>query len=775
MSTMNFAHLHVHTHYSILEGHSLIPDLFERAEELRMPAIAITDHGNMYGVKEFFNCAKEHPAVKPIIGCEVHVPEGDLVLLAKNYSGYKNLMKIVTEANVNGYCDKPRISYEFIQKHSEGLICLSGSASGELPQAILADDMAMAEQIIKWHKSVFGEDYYLEVMKHKAEGPGLPDELYEAQCRYCDALFRLAGKYNINVVATNDVHFVKAGDAPLHDRLVCLETNSFIDDPYRHRYTRQEYLKTEEEMLSLFPEHPEVLTNTIEIVGKVEAYSIGRDVELPELQFDADFGKDLDRYLEKYGEIIKEGTFAPIGDEKDIAFQRSAAFLCHLAFTGAEKRYGNPLPCGHSERIGYELREIIRRHCQDYFLIVQDLVSAMRSRGVMVGPGRGSAAGSAVCYCLGITNLDPIKNGLLLEHFLSPGHNSMPVISIEFENHEEAIAYLKAKYGSDHVCHVISFATLGRTSAIKAVSRISHLSIKYGNQLAARAFGHPDNYEELLRNATGGEKEILHYAKGLERRTHFVGVHSCAIVIGREPISDYVPLTRVRLSEAGEDIIVTQYDVRYVDECGLARLNLLRLHPLAVINDCQKMIRARHQEDFNVDNIPLNLQSDKFHSASQALISSQTAWMKCHYPAEYYTAQLDNACSAEDVMDIIEDCKSHGITVLGPIVNKSAACSFVDDDGNIQQGLQNISGIPLFCVEAIIREREQNGEYEDINDFIERTCQFIDRTCIDKLLSAGALDCLGYNPDIVRQMRRADSEDIDELLAYSKRLYQEHK
>lgn len=237
---MEFAHLHVHTHYSILDAHSLIPDLFERAEELQMPAIAITDHGNMYGVKEFFNCAKKHPTVKPIIGCEVYVSKGDhrghekkmfhLVLLAKNYRGYQNLMKIVSEANVYGYYYKPRISHEFIQEHSEGLICLSGCVDGELPQAILANDMQKAEQIIQWHKNIFGDDYYLEVMKHKPEAPDLSDELFESQCWYCDEIFRLAEKFRIKVVATNDVHFVRAEDASLHDSLLCLETNSFVDD-----------------------------------------------------------------------------------------------------------------------------------------------------------------------------------------------------------------------------------------------------------------------------------------------------------------------------------------------------------------------------------------------------------------------------------------------------------------------------------------------------------------------------------------------------------------
>ena len=935
---MEFAHLHVHTHYSILDAHSLIPDLFERAEELQMPAIAITDHGNMYGAKEFFNCAKKHPTVKPIIGCEVYVSKGDhrghekrmyhLVLLAKNCRGYQNLMKIVSEANVYGYYYKPRISHEFVQEHSEGLICLSGCAAGELPQAILAGDMQKAEQIIQWHKNVFGDDYYLEVMKHKPEDPELSDELYESQCCYCDAIFRLAEKYKIKVVATNDVHFVRAEDASLHDSLLCLETNSFVDDPCRRRYTQQEYLKTEEEMLSLFPGHPEVLTNTMDVVNKVEAYSLDREIELPVFQPDADFERDLDQYLKKYKDIIKEGASSPVGDLEGMTYQRSAAYLCHLTFKGAEKRYGSPLPSEHKERLEYELKVILRRRCPDYFLIVQDLVNAMKAKGVMVGPGRSSAAGSAVCYCLGITNVEPIEYFLLFERFLNPDQITMPSIDLDFENHKEAMAYLKEKYGADHVCQVITFATLGRSNSIKAVSRINHQSIKYGNKLAELASGHPDNYKDLLENATGREKEILQYAKGLEKRIHHVGVHACAIVIGRNPISDYVPLARIKHSESGEYLIVTQYDGKHVDECGLLMLNLLGLHTLAVINDCQKMIRERYGIDFNIDAIPINdeatyklyergdtvglfqfeshnlkpwlkrLQPKKFddlvainalyrpgsmdylpvycarkngkkavtyelpemeeflfdtygvtiyqeqimllsrklagfsktdadllrraiskrkmmilaklkvqfinggsakgypeeklsriwddwvkrglfmfnksHSACYALISYQTAWLKLHYPEEFLAVLLNNACSAEDAIEIIKDCKAHGIEVFGPNVNKSEANSYVDEVGNIWQGLNTIAGLPYYCVDSIVRERTQNGKYDSIYDLIERNCGSLDRTCLERLLSAGALECLGYSRKESGQLRKGDYNIIDDLLYHARLFNNDH-
>ena len=508
---MSFVHLHVHTQYSILDGLSSIEQLFNRADELGMPALAITDHGNMYGVKEFFKYAKKHPNVKPIIGCEVYVSKGDhrlrekgyyhLILLAKNYTGYLNLVKIVSEGHVNGMYYRPRVSHEVIEKYHEGLICSSACMAGEVPRAILAHDDKAVEKAILWHKRVFGEDYYLEVMKHKTEVPGLDNELYKNQCYYDEEIFRLAQKYDIKVIATNDAHFVRKEDGPVHDRLICLTTNSYLDDPGRLRYTQQEYIKSEEEMLSLFPDHPEALENTLEVAAKVESYSIDREPVLPVYEIDPAFMADIGTYLEKYKDIIDAGRCDKHGTYRGDGFCHSVAYLCHLTYLGAHQRYGETLTPEQEERIDFELKTICRMGFPDYFLIVQDYIAASRAAGSMVGPGRGSAAGSVVAYCLKITNLDPIKYQLLFERFLNPDRISMPDIDVDFEDLTKAHDYVEKKYGADHVSRVITFGTMAAKSAIKDVARISHVSIDESNRLTKMV---PDR----LQNEKGEDVKI---------------------------------------------------------------------------------------------------------------------------------------------------------------------------------------------------------------------------------------------------------------------------
>ncbi len=427
---MAFVHLHVHTQYSILDGFSSISTLFDRAEEMGMPALAITDHGNMYGVKEFFKFAGKHVdkatghfKVKPIIGCEVYVTRHydpkikdsehrsyyHLILLAKNFDGYKNLMKIVSQGHIEGlYYGKPRVSHEIIEKYHENLCC-SACLAGEIPKNIVAGKMDEARKAIEWHKRVFGDDYYLEVMLHKTEVPGLSLEVYEEQKISNEGIFQLAQEMGVKVVATNDVHFVNKEDGPAHDHLICLNTGKKINEEPRLHYTQQEYLKSEEEMAALFPDHPEVLENTLEIASKVEEYQIDRDHVLPKYQIDQAFLDDLDNYLNIYKDVIEVGKCDKKGNYRGDEFCKSVAYLCHITYEGAKRRYGETLTAEQSERIDFELKTICRMGFPDYFLIVQDYIAASRAKGSMVGPGRGSAAGSVVAYCLGITNLDPIK------------------------------------------------------------------------------------------------------------------------------------------------------------------------------------------------------------------------------------------------------------------------------------------------------------------------------------------------------------------------------
>ena len=653
---MSFVHLHVHTQYSILDGLSDIEKLFTRARELGMPALAITDHGNMYGVKEFFKFAYDksnlgedkQPLVKPIIGCEVyvtrhydhHLKDNDhrryyhLILLAKNYEGYKNLMRICTEGHVEGMYYKPRVSHEVIEKYHENLICCSACLAGEIPRDILDGNIEAAREAVRWHKRIFGEDYYLEVMQHKTEVPGLDDDVYRAQMVVNPVLFELAREEGIKVVATNDVHFILREDGPAHDRLICLTTNSDIDDPKRLRYTQQEFLKSEEEMAALFPDHPEVLANTLEVAGKVETYKIDHDYILPKYHIDETFLANIDTHLEKYREFIEAGKNDPKGNYRGDDFCKSVAYLCHLTYEGAKIRYGETLTDEQSDRIAFELKTISSMGFPDYFLIVQDYIRAMRKQGWLVGPGRGSAAGSVVAYCLWITNLDPIKYQLLFERFLNPERISMPDIDVDFENLEAAHRYVEETYGADHVSRVITFGTMLAKGAIKDVARISHVSIDESNRLSKMVPARlservrnekgqmeeknvkvtlkncfrlvPEFKDELAKDNNDLNKEVLEYAEQLEGSIRQVGMHACATIIGPGNLSDYIPICLSKDKDTGQDVWTSQYDGHYIEECGLLKMDFLGLNTLSIIHKTLDLIKEGHGIDIDIEAIPID-------------------------------------------------------------------------------------------------------------------------------------------------------------------------
>ena len=651
---MSFVHLHVHTQYSILDGQASIENLFNRAEELGMPALAITDHGNLFGVKEFFKFAKKHPSVKPIIGCEIYVSKGDhrikekgyyhLILLAKNYEGYKNLVKIVSEAHINGMYYRPRVSHEIIEKYHEGLICSSACLAGEVPRAIMAHDDAAVEKAILWHKRVFGEDYYLEVMKHKTEVPGQSLELYEQQCYYTGEIFRLAQKYGVKVIATNDSHFVRKEDGPAHDRLICLTTNADVNDPDRLHYTQQEYLKSEEEMRALFPDHPEAIENTLEVAAKVDSYEIDRGHVLPRFELPESFMAEIDSYRERYATVIAEGSHETSTDKdgnetktyRGDEFCNSVAYLCHLCYEGARKRYGDTLDEVQSERLDFELKTISRMGFPDYFLIVQDFINWAKRNGISVGPGRGSAAGSAVAYCLGITNLDPIRYDLLFERFLNPERISMPDIDVDFDDdgRYRVIQYVQEKYGVDHISHVITFGTMAAKLAIKDVARISGLSIDESNRLTKMIPDRPfvqtetaengekveKSYKVNLKNClkfvpefrneaeNGSElvREVIKYACALEGSIRQTGIHACAMIIGRGNLTDYIPITTGADKATGQTVWVSQYEGSYIEEVGMLKMDFLGLKTLSIIKECLRLIKERHGVDIDIEAIPID-------------------------------------------------------------------------------------------------------------------------------------------------------------------------
>ncbi|MDD4655638.1 MAG: DNA polymerase III subunit alpha, partial [Bacteroidales bacterium] len=592
----SFVHLHVHTQYSILDGAAFISQLFSKASADKQPALAITDHGNMFGVKEFLDTAKKYPDVRPIVGCEVYVaPEGrllrknkeeattcHLVLLAKNMTGYHNLIKLVSQAWIDGFYYKPRIDHELLEQYHEGLIASSACLAGELPRHILAGRMGEAEELIMWYKRLFGDDYYIELQRHQTllDIPHVKTT-YELQKQIEPHLIFLARKNDIKLLATNDVHFVNFEDAPAHDRLICVATNDDVTDENRKlRYTQQEYLKSCEEMYALFADVPDALQNSLEIAEKVEIYEINRDPILPHF---------------------------PIPD----TFKDSNAYLRHLTYEGAKKLYPE-ITAELRERIEFELDTIAYMGFPDYFLIVRDFIEASRNMDVWVGPGRGSAAGSVVAYCLRITLVDPIRYGLLFERFLNPDRVSLPDIDIDFadEGRGKVLQYVEGKYGKDHVSHVITFGTMAAKSAIKDVARVQRLPLAEADRLAKlipdrlpEKDGKPqkiniDNalkYVPELQTALKSEDPLIsttvEYARKLEGSVRNTGVHACAIIIGPEKLTNHIPLSVTKDKETGEDMLVSQYEGSLIEQVGMLKMDFLGLKTLSILKSAVDNIK----------------------------------------------------------------------------------------------------------------------------------------------------------------------------------------
>ena len=526
---------------------------------------------------------------------------------------------------------RPRVSHEIIEQYHEGLICSSACIAGEVPRDIMARNPEAADKAIEWHKKVFGADYYLEVMKHPTRVPGQSNELYEQQCYYCEEIFKLAKKHDVKVIATNDAHFVRREDGPAHDRLICLTTNADINEPNRLRYTQEEYLKDEDEMRALFPDHPEVLENTLEVADKVEQYEIDRGHVLPKFELPEEFKADIDTYLQRYKAVIDEGAVDERGKTRGEEFCHSVAFLCHLTYEGARKRYGETLDETQSERLDFELKTISRMGFPDYFLIVQDFINWAKNNGISVGPGRGSAAGSVVSYCLRITNLDPVKYDLLFERFLNPERISMPDIDVDFddEGRYRVIQYVQDLYGADHISHVITFGTMAAKLAVKDVARVSDLSLSESNRLTKlipdRPFVVKENgvdvekkptlencykyVPELKKEYEEGEplvREVLEYAKRLEGCVRQIGIHACAMIIGRGNLTDYIPITMGEDKATGQKVWVSQYEGSQIEDVGMLKMDFLGLKTLSIISRCLALIRHRGGPEIDIEAIPID-------------------------------------------------------------------------------------------------------------------------------------------------------------------------
>ncbi len=905
-----FVHLHVHSQYSILDGMAPVKALVDKAIADGMRGMAITDHGNMYGIKEFHDYVskinkkrkeKNEEPFKPIFGCEVYVAMNDrhdrnnkrdngyhLILLAKNLQGYKNLIKIVSHAWIEGMYYHPRTDHSELEKYHEGIICCSACLGGEVPQLIMGGQLNLARETIKWFKSVFGDDYYLELQRHKATVVNANHETYEKQCLVNDELIKFARELDIKLICTNDSHFVNEDDADAHERLICVSTGKTLKDETTMSYSKQEWFKTTAEMNEVFADVPEALQNTNEILDKVEIYSIDHKPILPDFPLPKGFDNE-DEYLR------------------------------YLVYEGAKERWPD-LDDEHRERIDFELETIKNMGFPGYFLIVQDYIRMAPQLGCSVGPGRGSAAGSAVAYCLGITKIDPMKYDLLFERFLNPDRISLPDIDTDFDDDGRAavLNYVTEKYGADKVAHIVTYGTMAAKSAIKDVARVEDLPLAESNRLAKFIPSSPndmpeekagkkykitvknclscfDDFRAELENEDPRVGETIRFAEKLEGSIRSTGVHACGVIIGRDPITDWVPVSTATDSD-GEKIIVTQYEGGVIESTGLIKMDFLGLKNLSIIKEALANIKLNHGIDIDIEKIPIDDpktyelyckgqtsatfqfesagmqkclrelhptcfedliamnalyrpgpmeyipqfinrkhgiepieydipcmeqylketygitvyqeqvmllsrqlagftrgQSDtlrkamgkkqidkmnelealfyeggekngydkkvlnkiwedwkkfasyafnKSHATCYSWVAYQTAYLKANYPSEYMAAVLSsNLNDITTLSKYMDECRAMGIEVLGPNINESYKNFSATRDGRIRFGLAGIKGVGVGCVDSIVEERNKNGAYKDIFDFVQRIDQrACNRKALESMALAGAFD-----------------------------------
>ncbi len=984
MSNIPFTHLHVHSQYSLLDGKATIPELVDKAIADGQRGIALTDHGNMFGIKEFFNYVEkknsgksDEEKFKPIIGCEMYVARDKLtdkkdktdngyhlIVLAKNSVGYHNLIKLVSKAWTDGYYYKPRTDRSELAKHHQGLIVSSACLGGEIPQLILRGDLEKAEERILWFKETFGEDYYIELQRHQTFKPNANKEVYLEQCKVNEHLVNFARKHNIKLIATNDVHFTFEDDAEAHDRLICVSMQKTFNETRLH-YTKQEWLKTTDEMREIFKDIPEAINNTKEILDKVEFYTLNHAPIMPFFEIPKEFGTEEEyrsRITEKqlFDEFTQDENGNVVLSEEDakkkierlggydklyrIKFE--ADYLEKLTMEGALERYGDPLPDDIKERLKFELYIMKTMGFPGYFLIVQDFINAGRKKlGVSIGPGRGSAAGSAAAYCLGITQIDPVKYDLLFERFLNPDRISLPDIDVDFDDdgRYEVLKYVTQKYGEEKVAHIITYQTMATKMAIKDVAKVLEVPLSESNRLAKLV---PDrlpevngkspkiNFKNCLlyckefaaekENPDEGIRETMKYAEQLEGNIRGTGIHACGVIICRDDITDWVPVSMAADAD-GTKVISTQYEGSVIEETGLIKMDFLGLKTLSIIKEALANIKHTRGIDLDIEHIPLDdkvtfdlyckgnttstfqfesegmkkylreLQPSKFedliamnalyrpgpmdyipsfirrkhgeepitydipemekylkdtygitvyqeqvmllsrllasftrgesdmlrkamgkkqidkmmklkkkfmeqgqknghqapvlekiwadwekfasyafnksHATCYSWVAYQTAYLKAHYPAEYMAGVLSRNLSAADKLrKFMDECKSMGLTVKGPDINESVVRFGVNNKGEIRVGLAAVKGVGVNAVNAIITERENNGVYKDIYDFVERVnLSACNRGAIENLAMAGAFDCFNVQREMFVQPM-FDSTYTDLLVKYGQNI-----
>ncbi|HOS83336.1 MAG TPA: DNA polymerase III subunit alpha [Bacteroidales bacterium] len=760
-----FVHLHVHSQYSILDGAASIGSLVKKAKKDNMLALALTDHGNMHGIKEFHAACKKE-GIKPILGCEAYIVQDlsvekdksnhHIILLAKNLQGYKNLLKLISIANLKGYYYRPRIDKSLLETYKDGLIVSSACLGGEVSRTLMEEGVEAAEKVILWYKKIFGDDYYLEIMRHPSKDEKLRREIFDNQNYVNGELLKLAKKHNIELIATNDVHFTNKDEATAHDLLICLNTGADVNDPKRMRYTREEWFKTTEEMYSLWADMPHVLQNTSKLAEKVEEYKLDSQPIMPEFPIPEEFGT-IDTYATKFSEELLQKEFERYKDlggyESVLRIKFESDYLEYLTKLGATKRYGETPEQSTLERIDFELNTIKQMGFPGYFLIVQDFIAQARSMGVLVGPGRGSAAGAVVSYCLGITNIDPIRYDLLFERFLNPDRISMPDIDIDFDDdgRQRVLDWVVEKYGHDRVAHICTFGTMAAKSALKDVARVLKLPLAEANRMTKEF---PDNgkldgayakvleleketgsLQKAIENIQAQKKKAIQEQKDkdilscdvqlfiaqelvsarkennqteietianaciLEGSVRQAGVHACGILIGKNPLDEHIPLMPTK----DEAMLSTQYDGRFVESIGLLKMDFLGLRTLTIIKEAIANIRLSTGTDLDIDAVDF---ADKKtfelfgKGETTAIFQFESPGMKKHLralkPNRFEDLVAMNALYRPGPMEYIPDY----------IARKNGTQKVEYDHPLMEKYLQDTYGITVFQEQVMLLSRE---------------------------------------------------------------------
>ena len=797
---MAFTHFHVHSQYSILDGAASVPGLIDKAVADGMTALALTDHGNMFGIKLFYDLCRKK-GIKPILGMEAYVARVSLynkkeqidrsgehlIILAKNLKGYQNLVKLCSVAWIDGHYYRPRIDKALLEKHHEGLIVSSACLAGEICRKIKAGDIEGAEAAAQWYKDLLGEDYYLEVMRHPAEAAKERAEVYDVQVRCNAEILRIGKKLGIKVIATNDVHFLNEEDAEAHDLLICLNTRKDLDDPNRMRYTKQEWFKTTAEMEALFSDIPEVLANTQEIVDKVEEYKLDSDPLMPVFPIPAELGTE-DEYRKRFtpedlfneftrnekGEVVltqeeAEKKVKKLGGiDRLYRIKLEADYLKELALKGMKRRYGdNPSP-EIQERVTFELHIMKTMGFPGYFLIVQDFIQAARDMGVIVGPGRGSAAGSVVAYCLGITNIDPVKYDLLFERFLNPDRISLPDIDVDFDDdgRQKVLEWVTKKYGADKVAHIVTFGSMAAKMAIKDVARVLKLELSEANRLAKmvpeapkmtlkKAYKENPDLEAEKHSSNPLVAKTIQLAEVLEGSVRQTGVHACGILISRDPLTDHIPI----MPTEGESLMTTQYDGHFVEPIGLIKMDFLGLRTLSIIKTCLENIKKSRKETLDVDAISLE-DKETFELFSRGettgLFQFESPGMKKHLralkPNRFEDLVAMNALYRPGPMEYIPDF----------IKRKHGEEPIVYDHPMMEPFLKNTYGITVYQEQVMLQSRALGNFTRGMSDTLRKA---MGKKQIDTMnnLKGKFIEGCNNNPEFVKGCKEM-GKDVNELI-----------